>query len=1747
MGGQIAGEVDLVSKVTSGQENIDSDTDSSIKEGQASIKLSPDNTAMGRLENGRKLIIMMDSGSTDSLVSINFVQRHYCLRELPKEALNKPVRLTVANGDQVTTTHRVKFNVVIQGKEIAINALILPQDFGTTSLIIGSDDLSMHKAVLDFSTHKLFVKAKSPKNCMKLQTQVVLAPHAAKKVCIYGRVPKPFKGHDIVIRATGLGKRYMLDRQLVKLSGSNCYVMLANESSKKIIIPRGTILANLDYRSCFDIYDNVIEMGVTPERTVMYVQGDSSWDLPDCQSELQPPLYRDTDRSPKDTTPSTREQIRQYNLERYPFIEEDDPKLYQTEEQILKEEINLTQNCLLTEKQRDKFFRILVKHQDAFSCYGEIGNSDHEVKLPLKDEEPRYLRPYYASPDEKKLIDRELRRLELMGIIKEGLSSFTSPIMLIAKKDATAKKRLVIDLRALNEKIVKLNYPYGIVEESLEQIGEQRPKVLSCIDIKDAFFSIKLHKDSHKWTGISAYHSAKPYYFVRLCQGLSISPSYFSAYINQVLSEIPNSQSFLLNYMDDIICFSKNQTEHMKHIKLVLEALEKHKLKISPKKSHFFRKLVPYLGHNIEIIKGKPYVTVQQSKIEAIKRLQVPRTLKQIRGFCGAVNYVAKFIPNLCEILRPIRKLTRKNTKYKWDEECQKSFESVKEILCKAPVLALPTKEGLIRLYIDTSRDGTGCTIYQTDPDDPAREYLLGYYSCSLPGPAARYSSTELEAVGITQCLKGLKFLRSRYFHVITDHSALVHLMKSKNELPTNRLKKSFEKLSDFHFDMYYKKGAEMVVCDYLSRAEYCSNKEVSDDVNYPEDKTVFVTTRGQAKGQGLQVPEIKESIKELTKAEKKRKRKKIADPGDLTPITEVTEPESSQVEDYDRPTGVKDADSDLNTTGVTADLSDILQPSIHSPGLEGADGSRQPRTSTPIKALSHDNITGRPTLLDLTQIPDPPTNPLGTEQVAANQLDPRDPELTPYIKNNTLVGRGVNIPLDNVPVPKGTLIPLLDQRTKDQGEMFDTYMPPTGQEFAVPTDLFEDVLKHDITTRRIPNQMELEKFLSQVRQRSLRDFSVPLKRQEISQQQRRDPYFKDIWHYIDAGILPGNKRKAKNVRQNAEDYVMVKQILFKIIENKNHTDYRMVLAIPEESVPYILAMEHDTLFSGHKGITKSYYTIKARYFIHKLYDKLVQYIQTCATCQMRKVPNLNTPQHEYIPRTKASFKVMDEIFADVKYLAESSDGYKYLLVLVDQATRFTMAYPLKRITAAAVAEIILQKVCLFFGPFSTITFDEGRENANKIMAYLTRALGIQMRFVCVGHHESNLSERSIQSITNLLISRLEGQGRMWPMYVNSVTYSLNTAQHSVLKGFSAHELVFGRKPKDFLNLELDAGLDLIPVSYRDYAYSIKNRLKEIGRVANDLHNEYQEKQRLDRAQKVKIAPPYAVGDLCWLLMPSHSELNTAAQKIKANFIGPLLVSEIVDDRNLCLQDLSGRNLHGLFNIKRLKRAYFRTTSGTATNISQVKNAVELMDAQKLENPSLKVEARGMMCMADNKQPPPHDLNDYVRAEQSGEKLNPFYDVQLTSYFCHGENSNVAILRHRTPKQIKIENSREKKMPCQGQEMIVTKAKFKLGDLHLFCRIQDGYGEWFHLSSFIPKATTLQIESVLNSDQEPTGRILVKLPTILADTGKQTSIKVQGSMLKFARQLNAKPSIENGQGQAKVKKVRFNLADESTQ
>ena len=174
-----------------------------------------------------------------------------------------------------------------------------------------------------------------------------------------------------------------------------------------------------------------------------------------------------------------------------------------------------------------------------------------------------------------------------MGILKEGFLAYSSPVMLISRK-LTKDKRVVTDFRLLNMRITKNNLAYQLVRYTFSMLGSSKCKVLSVLDLKDAFHSLRLSENSKSYCGILPYFSSPSYSYQRMPMGLNISSSIWQSYINAILDYL-QSRKYSEAIMDDLLLFTPSKETHMNKLEGLLKGLLKNGLKISPKKCQLFK------------------------------------------------------------------------------------------------------------------------------------------------------------------------------------------------------------------------------------------------------------------------------------------------------------------------------------------------------------------------------------------------------------------------------------------------------------------------------------------------------------------------------------------------------------------------------------------------------------------------------------------------------------------------------------------------------------------------------------------------------------------------------------------------------------------------------------------------------------------------------------------------------------------------------------------------------------------------------------------------------------------------------------------------------------------------------------------------------------------------------------------------------------------------------------------------------
>ena len=209
--------------------------------------------------------------------------------------------------------------------------------------------------------------------------------------------------------------------------------------------------------------------------------------------------------------------------DKYPWLDDSDERKYMTDREILDKYIDLKSSCL-TKWEKQMLRNLIYEYKDIFSLRDEIGTCPNiKVEIDVTDSSPFIIRPFHTREEDKAILDKEIKRLCYLGILKEGFSAYSSPVMLISRK-MTQDKRVVTDIRHLNMIIAKINLAYPLLKDTFTLLGSSECEVLSVLDLKDAFHSLRLTENSKKYCGILPYFGSACYLYQRMSIGPNISP-----------------------------------------------------------------------------------------------------------------------------------------------------------------------------------------------------------------------------------------------------------------------------------------------------------------------------------------------------------------------------------------------------------------------------------------------------------------------------------------------------------------------------------------------------------------------------------------------------------------------------------------------------------------------------------------------------------------------------------------------------------------------------------------------------------------------------------------------------------------------------------------------------------------------------------------------------------------------------------------------------------------------------------------------------------------------------------------------------------------------------------------------------------------------------------------------------------------------------------------------------------------------
>ena len=473
---------------------------------------------------------------------------------------------------------------------------------------------------------------------------------------------------------------------------------------------------------------------------------------------------------------------------------------------LILEGINIDLETLSPEQQ-EHFISLIKKYHSIFYLPGDnlgcCNLVEHHIKLK-KDAKPVNQRPYPVPYALRPELDRHINEMLEQGIIRKCISPWNSRIFLIKKKGG-AGTRFICDLREVNKSIVEDTFVLPKIDEMLYSMGPSQ--YFSNMDLAHGFHQIRLHKDSQPITAFST--NRQKYAYCRIPMGLSSSPSCFQRLGNFIFEGLAPENIFI--YLDDLLIASSTIEDHMNKIEMVFQRLKEVNLKLKPQKCNFIKPELEHLGHVLSAEGVKP----MEDKVKAIKLYPQPKNVKELRRLLGLASYYRKFCPKFAEITEPLTYLTKKNVPYVWTEKQEKAFQTLKEKLASAPILAQPIYGRPFIVSTDASKYAIAGCLSQVD--EKGNEHPVSYISRKLKDSEVNYSTVEKEALALIYCVKTWHiYLYGNTFIAKVDQMALKWILSLKN--PNSRLARWCLILMDYKFIVTHVKGKDHNVPDALSR-----------------------------------------------------------------------------------------------------------------------------------------------------------------------------------------------------------------------------------------------------------------------------------------------------------------------------------------------------------------------------------------------------------------------------------------------------------------------------------------------------------------------------------------------------------------------------------------------------------------------------------------------------------------------------------------------------------------------------------------------------------------------------------------------------------------------------------------------------------------------------------------------------------------------------------------------------------------
>ena len=810
--------------------------------------------------NNERVIALIDSGASSSVMSVKFFETT-TIQSLKLVFKGHTRIMKMANGIE-TNTHGQLLNLPVEVNKNNTSANPHVINDLSYDLILGRDWCEANGIVLDFARKKIyFLKPQDicpdpdficqfddhPNEIVnnlsrhaQLEHQTFLQPYHETKVMVRSSQNDDntlfVKSYEPLVDKFGI----FVVKGLVRFKANLTTIVLANLTNEPITLPKNTIVANLDPfdETDWDAYDpnwnddnlneNLSDNSTTktPEnitktsktKNLNYLIVDKQ--IPNKFINWKPIIKRKQDIIVNKDSKIIQLVDTLLNLDTGPNEVSD--SVTKTQSETTKHEATKASSsknkphhevkideAYLTNEQLQIVRDLLENKSNVFATKTEAPGKALNVshKIETGENLPLHQPKYRTSHQDRPIIASHIKDMLEKKIIEPSRSPWSSPIVLVPKKDGTI--RFCVDYRRLNSVTKKDSYALPRIDEALALLNGNL--YFSSFDCNAGYFQIPMDENSKEKTAFITDQGL--FQFNVMSFGLTNAPTTFQRYMDAVLAGL--KWNTLLVYIDDILVFSPTFEDHVKDVENVFNRLLEANITLKATKCNLFQKELLYLGHIISADGLRP----DPKKIQAILEMTEPSDVTGVRSFIGMCSFYRSYVKNFAQTCYPLYNLTKESVPFNWTKVERNSFNSIKTALTKAPILCHPNFEQPFIIETDSSGKGLGACLIQRYN---GKTHVIQYISRTLQPSEKKWHIRELEALAILWACEIFRvYVISTEFTVETDHESLQWLMKL--EKPA-RLVRWAIRLSEYNFKILPKSGKLNVTADALSRLPMLNN-----------------------------------------------------------------------------------------------------------------------------------------------------------------------------------------------------------------------------------------------------------------------------------------------------------------------------------------------------------------------------------------------------------------------------------------------------------------------------------------------------------------------------------------------------------------------------------------------------------------------------------------------------------------------------------------------------------------------------------------------------------------------------------------------------------------------------------------------------------------------------------------------------------------------------------------------------------